>query len=277
MVAVLLAFFGSVADEISSSIVKVLGAEKRATMYKAIFLNSCASVVLFLLIGWWRDMLIFQMASLPTFLLRAIFEIIQITLSMNALLAADRSTFAFMRNITIPLLLIVDMSIGYFPSISQWWGMAVILIVLGMTLELKVINMRGAGISALMATNAVITISLFKYNTAHFNSVEIEQALIYGVLAIYLWWSWTRERSGSFLETRTKKIITSQSVIHSAASVLGSFAVSLGTPAVITTATRASGMLAGIVSGHNYFKERKLWSKLLMSVLLVGGLILLTR
>ncbi|HEY4499610.1 MAG TPA: hypothetical protein VJH70_00550 [Candidatus Paceibacterota bacterium] len=277
MLAILLAFFGTVADEISSSIVKTLGTERRAIMYRAILLNSGASIVLFLLIGWWRNTLVFQAASLPTFLLRAVFEIIQITLSMNALLAADRSTFAFMRNITIPLLLIVDVYIGYAPSISQWWGMAVILVVLSMTLKLKVLNMRGAGISALMAANAVITISLFKYNTAHFNSVEIEQALIYGVLAIYLWWLWKREHHNLLLENRTKKIIVSQSIIHSLASVFVSFAVSLGTPAVITTATRASGVLAGIVSGHNYFKERGLFGKLLMSILLIGGLVLLTR
>src|SRR3989344_3702490 len=227
MLAILLAFFGTVADEISSSIVKTLGTERRAIMYRAILLNSGASIVLFLLIGWWRNTLVFQAASLPTFLLRAVFEIIQITLSM--------------------------------------------------TLKLKVLNMRGAGISALMAANAVITISLFKYNTAHFNSVEIEQALIYGVLAIYLWWLWKREHHNLLLENRTKKIIVSQSIIHSLASVFVSFAVSLGTPAVITTATRASGVLAGIGSGVNYFKERGLFGKLLMSILLIGGLVLLTR
>ena len=58
--------------------------------------------------------------------------------------------------------------------------------------------------------------------------------------------------------------------------IFASFAFSLGNPGVVVAAERASAVLAGIISGHNYFQEKKFGAKIWVSLGLIIGLVLLT-
>lgn len=57
--------------------------------------------------------------------------------------------------------------------------------------------------------------------------------------------------------------------------LFASFAVALGNLGIAMTAERASAVLAGIISGRNYFQEKKFEAKIMVSLVLVIGLILL--
>jgi len=55
----------------------------------------------------------FSMASLPTFGARLLLEIILSTTTITAIAKSDRTTFTFLRTTTVPLLLLVDLALGY--------------------------------------------------------------------------------------------------------------------------------------------------------------------
>ncbi len=277
MLTVLFSFIGSVTEEISSSIIKFVSSERREAVYIATFMNSLIALGLFIVLGIVQQHWIFQLASLPTFLLRAGLEIMQIALAMRALVAADRSTFVLFRNLTIPFLVLVDVFVGFRMNEYQWWGIGLIFLTLILTVAFRVVRLQGAGVVTWMALNAVATLSLFKYNTSHFNSVEAEQSLIYVVLIVYLWMVIRFSLKTSPFSFIHDRALLGQGFFSGIASVFSSFALHFGNPAVAVTAMRGSGVLAGIVSGHNYFAEKKFALKLVVSALLILGLYLLTR
>src|SRR3989344_1809856 len=104
MLTVLFASIASFLGEISSSIIKFETDHKKESIYTAGFINTLFGTAAFLLLAYFRGSFVFSSASLPTFIPRAILEIIQAQMSMLALMKSDRSTYAFLRNLTIPLL-----------------------------------------------------------------------------------------------------------------------------------------------------------------------------
>ena len=277
MLTVLFASLGSFIEEISSSIIKFETDHKKESVYTAGFINGLFALIVFAALAFWKGKFIFVAASLPTFMPKLILEVLQAQMQMLALMKADRSTFAFVRNLTIPLLLLTDLILGFSVSVNQWIGIAIILAVLMFIFLFHIIETKGIGYPLFTAVNAVATISLFKYNTSHFNSVEAEQILTIGVLLIYFFLAagyFNNENPIYFLKN---KIFLGQGLAHSIASVLETFAVYLGNPGIAMAAKRASAVLAGIISGHNYFQEKKFGAKLWVSLGLIAGLALLTR
>ena len=275
MLAVIFASLGSFVEEISSSIIKFETDHKKESVYAAGFINTLFGVLVFVGIAAFRNSFIFSLASLPTFAIKAVLEIFQAYISMLALMKTDRSTYAFVRNITIPLLLVVDLLLGFTVSSGQWIGISLIFATFFFIILFHILNTKGIGYSLFTAVNAVATISLFKYNITHFNSVEGEQITTLLILMVYFFLA-ARFFAGEnpFLLLK-KKVFLSQGFAHSIAAILGSFAISLGNPGIITAAGRASAVLAGIVSGHNYFQEKRFGAKLIVSFMLIIGLILL--
>ena len=277
MLTVLFASLSSFIGEISSSIIKFETDRGKESVYTAGFINMLFGLAAFILLASFSGRFIFSAASLFTFVPKAILEIVQAQVSMLALMKSDRSTFAFLRNLTIPLLLAADLIFGFSVSAYQWAGIGMILAIFLIIIWFHVLNFRGAVYPIFTAVNAVATISLFKYNITHFNSVEGEQIATILILMVYFFLAakiFSRENPFLFLKN---KIFLGQGIFHGAASILGSFAISFGNPGIAMAAERASAVLAGIISGHNYFQEKKFGAKLLVSLGLVVGLTLLTR
>ncbi len=275
MLTVLFSTIGSFIDEVSSSIIKFETLGKRESIYTAGFINMAFALTAFSGLALLRGSFVFDPASLPTFAARAFFEIIQIQLMLMAVMKTDRSTDAFVRNLTIPLLLIVDLVLGFTLSVYQVIGVVAVLTMIGIILAFHIVDAAGIGYSVMAAVNAVVTISLFKYNIDNFNSVEAEQMGMMFILLTYLFcaaYFIAKENPIYFLR---KKLFLQQGLAHGTASVFASFAIFFGSPSVAITAKRAAAVLAGIISGHNYFQEKRLLAKLVVSGGLIAGLILL--
>src|SRR5690606_12002348 len=98
---------------------------------------------------------------------------------------ADRSTFSFLRLLTIPLLLVVDIVLLYAISVTQIAGIAVILVALAILLYAHKKARKYAGLVVVTALVSVVTISLYKYDISHFNSVVAEQSIFYVIMLVF--------------------------------------------------------------------------------------------
>ncbi|MDP2696056.1 MAG: hypothetical protein Q8O87_02270 [bacterium] len=275
MFTVLFATIGSFIEEISGSIIKFETVHKKESIYTAAFINLCFAVIVFTVLALVRDSFVFAAASLPTFIPRVLLEIVQLQVTMWAIMKADRSTYAFVRNLTIPVLLMVDLFLGFSVGLWQWFGIGVILLVVVIALTKHIIKTGGIGFALFTALNAVITISLFKYNVTNFNSVEGEQIVVTLILLVYFFFASllvARENPFKFL---VHKIFLGQGASHGVASALEAFAISLGNPSIAMAAKRAAAVLAGIISGRHYFFETHFMIKIVMGLALAGGLVLL--
>jgi|SRR3989338_8179176 len=277
MLTVLFASLGSFIDEISSSIVKFETDHRKESIYTAGFINMLFGILAFAVIAFFRNSFLFSLASLPTFAVKAILEIFQAWATMNAIEKTDRSSYAFIRNLTIPLLLVVDYLVGFALRPTHLVGIFIIFAIFGIIMLFHIINFRSIGYSLFTAINAVATISLFKYNVTNFNSVEGEQIFTSLILLGYFFLAARFFRGENPLAFLKHKLFLGQGVFHSLASIFASFAIALGNPGIAITAERASAVLAGIISGHNYFQEKKFGAKLWVSLGLIVGLILLAK
>src|SRR5687768_13381938 len=177
------AFFQEVSDVIGRQEVK----QKQETIYTMGFLQMFWATIFFvILILVKQDAFQFSLASLPTFGLRVVLEIIQVFITLIAVVAADRSTFGFIRVLTIPALLLVDLFLGYQIATMQLIGVS--LVIIAMLILFMDHNFKKKGWSLVLfgALNSVATISLYKYNITHFNSVAAEQLVMYLILLLSL-------------------------------------------------------------------------------------------
>src|SRR3989344_6597948 len=113
MLTVIFASFASFIEEISSSIIKFETDHKKESIYTAGFIIMLFGITAFVIIAFFRNSFVFSLASLPTFAVKAVLEIFQAWASMNAIEKTDRSSYALIRNLTIPLLLVVDYLVGF--------------------------------------------------------------------------------------------------------------------------------------------------------------------
>jgi len=277
MLGIILTFFGSLFSEISDSIGKRRVELLQQNVYAMGFLTFFWGAWIFLLIILIRGKFDFDLASWPTFGARLILEIIQAHITILAITRADRTTFGYIRLLTIPLLLLVDIFLGYQLSVYQMAGIVIIfLTLLAFSLDHK-INKKGKWLVLASSLNAVMTMSLFKYNITYYNAVEAEQVLIYFALLSYFFaFSLYYKRQNPLLLLRNPACLL-QSVGHGFSSILLSFAQLFAPASVIIAAKRASAVFWSTVSGYYYFKEKHLLIKLFFLGLLVFAIVLLAK
>lgn len=270
--ALVLVLLASVLGEFADSVGKkkiTLGEENLAVFGSLIYFWS---FIFFLVIGFWRSNFIFSLNSLPTLIPRLILEIAQAHIGLLALVKTDRSTFSFIRVLTIPLLLLVDLAMGY--QLSFWQIAGISVIVLSLLLGRRGLNWQGAGYALFTAGNAVITISLYKYNISHFNSVEAEQGIVTGVLLLYFLIIVLLTRPRDLLALK-QPLFLGQYFSIGAGTYLVSLAYNFAPASIITAAKRAFDMLTAVFSGHLYFKEKRFTFKLIALGFVAGGIILM--
>ena len=276
MIGLILISLGSLFEEISNSIGKKKVGQKKQSVYSLGVLQLLSGTCAFALITFVNSSsFVFSLASLPTFIPRVILEIVGLHITLIAMVRADRTTFSFIRVGTIPLLLVTDMILGY--SLRSWQTIGIILIIVSISLVFidRKMSRVGTNLVILSTLIAVLTISLFKYNITHFNSVVAEELLVYLFLFFYfvVLSVWIYKENPFKLLLRP--VFAAQSVSFGVTVVLVGFAYLFAAASVITAAKRASALLWSLISGNVYFKETNFLFKLSMVGLLVSGLIML--
>ncbi len=278
MFGVLLAALGSLGDELSGSIGKWAVAAGRESIYTLGFIQNSATLAVFILLAIIQPGgFVFVAASLPFVAIRLILEITQAHLAILALVKSDRSTFSFLRSTAIPLVLIIDLTLGYSISNRQIMGIILILLALIIAFIKQEFSRTGAGLIIISAINAACTISLYKYNITHFNSVIAEQTIAYGGLTIYFFIGTFLKKQQNFSYNLFKPLFLIQSSTQVGAAILTSFAYKFAPAAIILSAIRASALVLAVISGKLYFGEEHILKKLILGVCLILGLLLLIR
>ncbi len=232
--------------------------------------------MIFLAIILFRGEFAFSMASLPTFGIRVILEVFQAHLTAKAIIVADRSTFGFFRIFTLPLILLADVIFGYAISGQQAIGIALIILTLVFIFFGEKIGKAGRWILILTAINAVITISLFKYNITHCNSVDYDHFLISLILICLFWIA-----GMYFFKQNALRLLFSnprflgQSLVHGLGGVLESFAYNLAPASIILAVKRSSATGWSVISGRLIFAEQHFLFKVTILILLIAGIVLL--
>lgn len=267
---------GSFFEEVAATIGKLKVLQKEQSVYTLAFLSLFWGTIFFLVITLVRHQeFVFSLASLPTFIPRIFFEIFQTHVTVLGIAYADRSTTSFIRMATIPLLLIADISLGYHISSFQFIGIFIILSALVFIFLDKTLDKKGAHYALLGAVNAVVTISLYKYDIAHYNSIAAEQLIVSGILLIYFFLFanfFLHENPIVFLRRR---IFFVQSFSDGLGSVVQSFAYGFAPASVILAGKRSSAALWAVISGNRYFGEQQLFLRVVLLVFIVIGLVFL--
>ncbi len=275
MFGIILASLSTLFKEASSSVGKNEVAHHRESMYMMGFINLSASLVFFGAVGLIRHNFIFSLDSLPTFLIRAMLEILQVFLALKAVTLASRGTFGFLRTLTIPLLLAVDIALGYQIGLGQIIGIGIIAIGLIFLFINHGIEKAGKWWVLGSAVNAVATISLFKYDIANFNSVEAEQTLMIAILLIYFFILLMKRTTDRPWHIFTHRKFLFQSLAEGAGSVISAFAYGFAAASIIVAVERASAIFWSILSGNVFFREKKFFIKAMAMILFIAGLVLI--
>lgn len=277
MFGTLLLITSATLTEFGVSVGKTYAMAHKESPYTMGFLNLFWAVILFFLFAFFiRGQFIFTLASLPFFLLRIPLEIAQAHATVNAVIKADRSTFSFLRIWTLPLLLIADLALGYTISTKQILGISIIVIGFIILFINHGIKTKGAGFVMFSAINAALTISLFKYNITHFNSVEAEQGIMLLIVLTYFFvMARLVAKERPLVHYLRKPTFFFQSLSMGIASVLTSFAYLFAPASIITTASRLLHILTSIVSGNAYFHEKKPAIKIVAFLFLAIGIVLM--
>ena len=277
MTAFLLAAAAGFFLEISSSIGKHELLKKKESLYAVGFLGSVWAT-LFLLI--WTLVVskefVFSIESLPTFLLRAVLEVILVFVSLGAIRDADRSTFAFLRVLTIPVLLLVDVILGYSLSSLQIGGVLVLLIAFLMLASGHALSSKGKLLAASSALLAVATIALYKYNITHFNSVEAEQSIMHAITFTAIIIAAVVQGRENVFKYLLRPLCLIQSFAAGIAAVCMSFAYAFVPASIALTMKRSFEMGAAVIFGRAYFAEQKPLLKFVALALMVCGIVLIT-
>lgn len=275
MLGLLFVAIATLSKEIGTVIGKKKVAKHEESIYTMGFLGMLWGALILTLTGFVRDSLLLDPASFPTLSIRLVLEIAQMHVTILAITTASRSAFGFLRIWTIPALLVVDLTLGYAIGTPQLFGIGLIVLSFMILFINHGIKSRGAGLVLFTAFNAVATISLYKYDITHFNSVETEQSIAILVVLLYMALRAIFSAHENPIRFLVKPIFLFQSLTSGVATVLMSFAYLFAPASIITTGKRSLAILWSMISGNIYFHEKKFAIKLVSLILIVAGLILL--
>jgi hypothetical protein len=272
MLGIILIAVGELFAEASATIGRYEVKHRKETLYTMGFLSGFWATVFLIIYSLTWGEFRFSYDSLPTFVLRLVLEVALLLFSLHAMVQADRSTFAFLRTFTIPLLLAADLALGYALSMSQISGVTLIVVALLILLLNHGLSRRGKLLSLMSAICAVGTITLYKYDITYFNSVEAEQTLMHVFLLLAIVVVAKLQTGEDVTRHMFKPVFFAQSLLAGVATMLFSFAFLFGPASVITSVKRSLEILGAIVSGQKYFHEKHVALKLLACALVAGGI-----
>lgn len=270
MFVLLLLLSATFTEEVSESLGKRSIHKRRETIYNAAFLSVFWAVLFLLATLAFGAEFRLTSASLPTLAVRTILEIVMAYLGAELLLKADRTTVGFLRLLTIPILLGVDIALGYKLSSLQIVGVVVMFVALCLAFHDNPRGKKGAHLAIMSALLGIVTTSLYKYDITHYNSVVGEQV---AVLSSVLTFFYVASKK-SPLYLLVKPLTGAQSLSHGTGEVLMSFAYSFAPASVVMAMRRTFALVWTIIFGHTYFHEKSLKRKIYSGAILVIGLAL---
>lgn len=283
MIGIFLASLATLIGEVGHSIGKNEVAHRRESILGMGFLNILWGVIIYVIIavfvspdtfvgsifGEYRFS--FEFVPLSLFLIRVCLEVLVINLVLRGVVAATRSSFSFLRMLTIPFLLGADILLGYQISVQEFIGIAVILITTISLVASSTIKRDGMWYVIGMALLAVFTVSIYKYNITNYNSVMGEQLTMSVIMMIYLGVAATVTTKKNPLRHFKRPIVVLQSLASGLDSVITSVAFVFAPGSIIMTARRTSAILWSVLAGNIVFGEQKLLLKIAgLGVLCIG-------
>ncbi len=263
MIGIILMVFKSFTQEIVLSVGKKEIKAGHEDIYVLGFLTLFwATIGYWIVAAVWPHTWVFVAASIPTLLARMILDIFVYHYALKAVSLASRSTFAFLRTLTLPLLLIVDLILGYSISPEQIVGILLIFVSLAFLFLSHGISRKGAGPVLFTAIAAVATTTLYKFNIEHFNSVIAEQALVHSVLLAYFIIRLAREKKNP-LQYLKKPVTLGQSIIAAIGAPAEAFAFTFAPASVVMTAKRLSTIVWSMIFGQKFFHEAHIRHKMI--------------
>lgn len=197
--------------------------------------------------------------------MRIVLEILQIYFTILAIKHSDRSTFSILRIVTIPLLLIADIALGYqFSIYSYIWIWIILLSFLIFNINIKTINFKWWKYILFTAINAVFTLSLFKYSIDHYwNSFELDQAImVFSIFLFFLIYNYKENKSCALkLIIKEKQFILQWLTIWVATSLIAYSYLYLNASEA-TAVKRAWEIFWAIIAWTLFFKEKEIYKKL---------------
>jgi len=216
--------------------------------------------------------------SIPLLILRLVLEITQSYVTLLAIKHSDRSTFSIIRILTIPLLVIADILLGYQFSINSYiWIWIILLSFILFNTNTKTINFKWWYLVLFTAINAVLTISLFKYSISHYwNSIEIDQFIMsLGILVFFIFYNYKKNKFCALKLLKKEKIFIFQWLCIGIASLLISYSYLYLNASEATAAKRALEMFWAIIAWFILFKEKHIIKKLLFAFMIILWLIIM--
>jgi hypothetical protein len=276
MFGILLMTVSTFLEEAGTSIGKMELRKRVETPFTYGVLTSLAGFVVLAISAMVRwEVQAFQWASVPTLALRTVLEIILAMTVIYAIKRADRSTFGFLRTLTIPVLLVLDVLMMYRVDTFQMIGMMLVVLALFLLFMNHGFSRKGAWLTVGGAVLAAATASLYKYNITHFNSPEMDQLVPHAALFLFfVVMSVKVERTHPFRLFR-KPICLAQAGLIGAGVLVGSLSFLYAAPSVLMTVKRAVAIFASIIAGRALFHEKHLLLKVGAGALAVSGFLLL--
>jgi hypothetical protein len=174
------------------------------------------------------------------------------------------------------MLLVVDISLGYHITSGQIIGIALMFAALVLVFGHNPRSRRGAWLAVLSAILAVGTVSLYKYDITHFNSVVGEQTVVILCIMAFFLFKARHERRSPF-SLLIKPQTGTQSLANGISLALESFALSMAPASIIITLKRSFALVWAIVFGGAYFHEHSLARKVSSGALLAASVVLIAN
>jgi len=270
--------FGTLFVEASHTISKKVLSHRLVDAISLSFVNHLGFLgILFVQVLLFPDTFVFSMASVPTVIVRTLLEIIQAWLIIEALSKASRSTFGFLRVLTIPLLLVADIFLlSTNISMQQYLGIAVIILTSLWMFRHNGKDRKGMWVVLAGSLNAVITLSLYKYHIQYFNSVAGEQLVVGAGTMIGLFLIERFRYKRNPFSSLKEKIVLKEMAFLGTAAVMISYAYSFLAISVVTALNRALAIVWSVMFGHKYFHEDHFKEKIFGVLGFVIGIVLLS-
>ena len=275
MIGIFLTAIGSLLDEFAISFGKLEVFNKKENIYTFGFLNYFWILFLLVLIALVKNSFLFNFKSIPLMIVFIILEIAQVYASLHATIKAERSTLGFLMILTIPMLLLVDIFLGYSISTMSIVGMSVLIVGLIILLVNHGLDKKGIWYVLFTAINAVATISIYKYCITHYNSVEAQYIITLVFILIFLYIMSVSVYKENPLKFLFKRRLFLESFPRGVSGVIISFAYLYAPASVITSGKRGFSILWSIISGNQIFHEKHIVLKIISFLFIVTGLILM--
>lgn len=275
MLSVLLVFAATFSTEVAASLGKESVRKRRESVYDLVFLSLFWSFFFLLATlafgASWR----FSFDSLPTFIPRVMLEVLLSYVTAQAIIKADRTTSGFLRLLTIPMILVIDIALGYHLTSLQLGGIVLMFAALMLAFRHNKHGRRAAWLVVLNAIISVATLSLYKYDITHYNSVVAEQSIVVGVILVFFGIAAVRNGHRSPLKLLVRPVTGTQSLAYGLAVTVTSFAMLLAPASIIVTLQRTFSLMWSIIFGGAYFHEHSLRRKTASGVLMAVSVVLI--